>query len=148
MNNKEFQVFMKMVDEAYPKQKSINQIQKGFYWMSLNSHKFDDCVVALSKHVAQSEWKPQVNDIVSKLSCNEENIRDMFRAFLNRKDVKDDIACSIYQRMGGLSLNQHLSEKDTPNKEQRFVEMYLDEISKNNYDSLPSNLKKRLIGGK
>lgn len=148
MTNKEFQVFIKMIDDAYPKQKALNQIQKGFFWMSLNSHKFDDCIVALSKHVSQSEWKPQVNDIVTKLTSNDEDIRTMFRMFMGRKEVKDDLANKIYMRMGGLSLNQTLTESKSSDAEDKFVAMYLGEVSKNNYNELPVNLKKKLIGSK
>lgn len=144
MTKEEFKVFMTMVDEAYPKQRKLNSTQKGFMWLSLNSHTLNDCIVALSKHVALNEWKPQVNDIVSKLVVKEDGIRNMFRSFMSRKPVNDDIANDIYKRLGGLSLNQYLSEKDAPAKEQEFVEMYLDEVSKNNYVALPTAMKKRL----
>ena len=62
MNQKEFSAFMDVVENTYPKQAKINNVQRGMFWLSLQKYSLDDCMSALLLHCEtdDGEWKPQI----------------------------------------------------------------------------------------
>lgn len=146
MDKKEFQAFIKMIDEAYPTQASLNQVQKGFFWLALQDHDFDECVMSLANHTKHEEWKPKVCDILVGLNSTDDKIAKLFSDFFNNKEVKDDVAVKIYKSMGGQTLNRTLLEKDYKRAEKDFVDQYNNEMSKRNYNNLPNDLRTKLVG--
>tara|TARA_R110000803_G_scaffold111114_1_gene179543 strand:- start:2152 stop:2598 length:447 start_codon:yes stop_codon:yes gene_type:complete len=145
MTELEFKAFIGLVDNAYPKQKLLNNTQKGFFWLAIQSYKMEDCVKAFSVHTQSSEWKPQVCDIVKNLSDSDLEVKKYLLDFFNRKDVQDKTAKKVYQMMGGLKLARSC-EKDYNKIEERFIELYRSEKTKKNFEGLPSKVKNKLIG--
>jgi hypothetical protein len=71
----------------------------------------------------------------------------MFNDFFRRRDVKDERALAIYNRLGGLEMHK-LPEYQTKKLEDKFVQLYLEEGSKETFAALPDKLKTKLIGNK
>ena len=145
MTEQEFKAFIELVDKAYPKQKLLNNTQKGFFWLALRTYQMEDCIRAFSVHTQSSEWKPQVCDVVKNLSDSSLEIKKYLLDFFNRKEVQDETANKVYQMLGGLKLNK-TCEKDYEKIEERFVELYRSHKTKENFDSLPTKVKNKLIG--
>tara|TARA_R100001460_G_scaffold22884_2_gene46450 strand:- start:228 stop:692 length:465 start_codon:yes stop_codon:yes gene_type:complete len=146
VDKKEFQAFTKMIDEAYPSQASLNQVQKGFFWLALKNYNLDECVLSLSNYTKYNEWKPKVCDIVAGLNSTNSHLAKLFDSFFTNKKVEDKIAIKVYKNMGGQSLNRTLLEKDYEEKTKQFIELYNNEVSRENYNKLPKKLKSKLIG--
>tara|TARA_R110002020_G_scaffold54680_1_gene152223 strand:+ start:2742 stop:3185 length:444 start_codon:yes stop_codon:yes gene_type:complete len=144
MQNKDFKIFITMIDQAYPKQQKLNKVQQGFFWLSLKDHTIEDCVQSLSCHTHTGEWKPQICDIVKHLPNETLPLVEMFSNFFNRKEVKDKIALECYRIMGGDKLNKTL-EKDYYKLEQKFINLYRQQATKKRLEELPNKLKQKLI---
>ena len=71
----------------------------------------------------------------------------MFNDFFKRKDVKDKKAVAIYNKLGGLEMHK-LPEYQTKKLEEKFVQLYLEEGSRETFAALPNKLKTKLIGNK
>ena len=110
MTEEEFKTFMGVVDDAYPKQRNLNMVQKGFFWLALREYSLEECVKAFSMHTQQSEWKPQVCDIVNKLN-NDLQTKKLLLDFFNHKEVKDETALEVYRIMGGNRLMKTIMKK-------------------------------------
>ena len=149
MNQREFNSFMDVIENTYPKQAKINNVQRGMFWLSLHKYDLDDCMSALLLHCEtdDGEWKPQICHLSKFLKTSEDTIRVMFNDFFKRKDVKDEKAKAIYNRLGGLEMHK-LPEYQTKKLEDKFVQLYLEEGSKETFASLPDKLKTKLIGNK
>ncbi len=149
MNQREFNSFMDVIENTYPKQAKINNVQRGMFWLSLQKYDLDDCMSALLLHCEtdDGEWKPQICHLSKFLKTSEDTIRVMFNDFFKRKDVKDEKAKAIYNRLGGLEMHK-LSEYQTKKLEDKFVQLYLEEGSKETFAALPDKLKTKLIGNK
>ena len=50
MNQKEFSAFMDVIENTYPKQAKINNVQRGMFWLSLQKYSLDDCMSAFLLH--------------------------------------------------------------------------------------------------
>jgi hypothetical protein len=146
MEVKEFKAFMNMVDEAYPKQKKLNQVQKGLFWLTLQDHSLHDSIQALVSHTHSGEWKPQVCDICKHLPNVNLPIIETFSNFFNGVEVKDNIALEVFKLMGGERLRRTSLEKDYRNLELRFVELYKQKSTQKRMGELPQDLKNKLIG--
>ena len=144
MTEEEFKTFMGVVDDAYPKQRDLNMVQKGFFWLALREYSLEECVKAFSMHTQQSEWKPQVCDIVNKLN-NDLETKKLLLDFFNHKEVKDETALEVYRIMGGNRLRK-TCENDYEKIEARFVELYRNHKTKQKFEQLPKKIKKKLIG--
>tara|TARA_B100000497_G_C7546951_1_gene330767 strand:+ start:103 stop:525 length:423 start_codon:yes stop_codon:yes gene_type:complete len=140
---------MDVIENTYPKQAKINNVQRGMFWLSLQKYDLDDCMSALLLHceTGDGEWKPQICHLCKFLKTSEDTIRVMFNDFFKRKDVKDEKAKAIYNRLGGLEMHK-LSEYQTKKLEDKFVQLYLEEGSKETFAALPDKLKTKLIGNK
>ena len=147
MNQKEFSAFMDVIENTYPKQAKINNVQRGMFWLSLQKYSLDDCMSAFLLHCETTdvEWKPQICHLTKFLKTSEETIRNMFNDFFRRKDVKDEKAVAIYNRLGGLEMHK-LPEYQTKKLEDKFVQLYLEEGSRETFAALPKKLKTKLIG--
>jgi len=146
MEVKEFKAFMDMVDEAYPKQKKLNKVQKGLFWLTLQDHSLQDSVQALVSHTHSGEWKPQVCDICKHLPDNTLPIIETFSNFFNGVEVKDKIALEVFKRMGGDRLRKTSLEKDYRGLELKFIELYKQKSTQKRMEELPNKLKNKLIG--
>jgi len=149
MNQKEFNAFMDVVENTYPKQAKINNVQRGMFWLSLQKYSLDDCMSALLLHCEtdDGEWKPQICHLTKFLRKSEESVRAMFNDFFKRKKVEDKKAVEIYNRLGGLEMHK-LPEYQTRKLEDKFVQLYLEEGSRETFAALPNKLKTKLIGNK
>ena len=149
MNQKEFNAFMDVVENTYPKQAKINNVQRGMFWLSLQKYSLDDCMSALLLHCEtdDGEWKPQICHLTKFLKKSEESVRAMFNDFFKRKKVEDKKAVEIYNRLGGLEMHK-LPEYQTRKLEDKFVQLYLEEGSRKTFAALPDKLKTKLIGNK
>ena len=65
--------------------------------------------------------------------------------FFQHKEVKDPLAVKIWNQIGGDNLRK-LPTYETNKKESVFVDLYKQARIGNNYDSLPNELKTKLIG--
>tara|TARA_B100000029_G_scaffold476611_1_gene520853 strand:- start:364 stop:825 length:462 start_codon:yes stop_codon:yes gene_type:complete len=144
MKEEEFKKFMGVVDEAYPKQRNLNIIQKGFFWLALRDYSLEECIKAFSIHTQQSEWKPQVCDIINKLSDDTE-IKKLLLDFFNRKEIKDETGIEVFRIMGGERLRR-TCENDYEKIEEKFVELYKSKKTKEKFEELPNKVKQKLIG--
>ena len=145
MTENELKAFISLMDKAYPKQKLLNDTQKAFFWLALSTYPLEDCVRAFSVHTQTSQWKPQVRDVVTHLSDSNFEIRKYLLDFLDRKEVEDPIANKVYKLLGGLHLHR-TKEKDYEKLEIKFVELYRNEKTKRNFESLSIKSKNKLIG--
>tara|TARA_R100001530_G_scaffold135933_2_gene114572 strand:- start:12 stop:464 length:453 start_codon:yes stop_codon:yes gene_type:complete len=146
MKEEDFKKFIKMVDDAYPKQRDLNLVQKGFFWLALRDYSTEKCIRAFSAHTQQSEWKPQVCDIIKHLTDNETEIKKYLLDFFARKDVRDETANKVYRVMGINRLRKTL-ENDYEDVEERFVELYKNFKTEKRLEELPNKLQKKLING-
>ncbi len=140
---------MDVVENTYPKQAKINNVQRGMFWLSLQKYSLDDCMSALLLHCEtdDGEWKPQICHLTKFLKKSEESVRAMFNDFFKRKKVEDKKAVEIYNRLGGLEMHK-LPEYQTRKLEDKFVQLYLEEGSRETFAALPDKLKTKLIGNK
>ena len=149
MNVKEFTSFVDVIENQYPRQQPLNEVQKGMFWLSLQKFSLDDCMAAFLIHCEskEGEWKPQVCHLTKSLKNTEVNIRVLFNDFFKHKEIKDPRALKIYRQIGGLSMHK-MPESMTRKKEDLFVELYMAEDSKETFAQLPNKLKTKLIGVK
>jgi hypothetical protein len=148
VNKEEFNGFIKLIDQAYPKQKSLNDVQKGFFWLAFKDEKLENCLKSLSSHTKNSEWKPQVCDIAKYLS-NEVEFSKMFADFVNRQNLevlKKNKAFMNVVRIIGEKRIRRMLESEYDSMEKRFVELYVLELNNKRYDTLPHNIKQSLVG--
>ena len=146
MEVKEFKAFMDMIDQAYPKQKKLNDMQKGLFWLALKEESLIDCLNALSSHSFTGQWKPQVCDLAKHLPNTTLPLVEMFSNFFHNVEVKDKIALEVYRIMGGERLRRTTLEKDYRDLELKFIELYRQKATKMRIEKLPNNLKQKLIG--
>lgn len=145
MTKEEFGKLINLIEKSYPKQKELNNTQKGVFFMALGTYSLEACATAFLTHTQESEWKPQAPVLLLKhLNHSNIEIEKHLKDFLQRKDVKDSIAIKVYQMLGGLSLNKTL-EKDYEKLRDKFVEMYRNEKIKEDFSNLPITAKKKLI---
>ena len=73
MNQREFNAFMDVIENTYPKQAKINNVQRGMFWLSLQKYSLDDCMSALLLHCETNdgEWKPQICHLTKFLQTSE-----------------------------------------------------------------------------
>ena len=148
MNENEFKTFMKMIDDQYPNQPKFNQTQKGFFWLALKDFNITQVVSAFSLHTQDSEkgmFKPQVCEVMKYLQTTNMDIRSKFQEFFDHKEVKDKLAISIWNKIGGNRLLR-LTEKEVDKKAESFLELYKQEIAKEKLENLPKKIKQKLIG--
>ncbi len=149
MNQQEFNGFVRLIDDAYPKQKKLNTVQVGFYWIAFKDENLEDCLKALSNHTKTSEWKPQVCDITKNME-KEKDYASMFLQYINRNKPKsyfekDKNFMRVVQIMGEKRIRTML-ESEVDNMTEKFVELYKLEMNNAKYDALPNNVKQKLLG--
>lgn len=149
MNQQEFNGFVRLIDDAYPKQKKLNTVQVGFYWIAFKDENLEDCLKALSNHTKTSEWKPQVCDITKNMD-KDKDYASMFLQYINRNKPqsyfdKDKNFMRVVQIMGEKRIRTML-ESEVDNMTEKFVELYKLEMNNANYDALPNKVKQKLIG--
>lgn len=149
MNQQEFNGFVRLIDDAYPKQKKLNTVQVGFYWIAFKDESLEDCLKALSNHTKTSEWKPQVCDITKNMD-KDENYATMFLQYINRNKPKsyfekDKNFMRVVQIMGEKRIRTML-ESEVENMTEKFVDLYKLQLNNAKYDSLPNKVKQKLIG--
>tara|TARA_R110002020_G_scaffold23985_1_gene79336 strand:- start:74 stop:526 length:453 start_codon:yes stop_codon:yes gene_type:complete len=146
MEVKEFKAFMDMIDEAYPKQKKLNKVQKGLFWLTLQDYSLENSLQALVSHTHSGEWKPQVCDLCKHLSDYTLPIIETFSNFFNGVEVKDKIALEVFKLMGGDRLRRTTLEKDYRGLELKFIDLYRQKATQKRMEKLPNKLKNKLIG--
>ena len=146
MEVNEFKAFMNMIDQAYPKQKKLNEMQKGLFWLTCKDQTLRDCLNALASHAYTGEWKPQICDICKHLPDITLPLIEMFSNFFNGVEVKDEIALEVYRIMGGDRLRRTTLEKDYRELELKFIDLYRQKATQMRIEKLPPKLKNKLIG--
>ena len=145
MTEQEFRKFISAVEMQYPKQRALNDMQKGFFWIALRTYNFEDCIKSFAVHTQSSQWKPQVCDIMKHLVESNLRIEKHLKDFLDRKEVKDTIALKVFKILGGNNINKTL-EKDYEKLRDKFVEAYRTLETKENFDSLSLKSRNKLLG--
>ena len=93
MTKEEFGKLINLIEKSYPKQKELNNTQKGVFFMALGTYSLEACATAFLTHTQESEWKPQAPVLLLKhLNHSNIEIEKHLKDFLQRKDVKDSIA--------------------------------------------------------
>jgi len=149
MKRAEFDKLIQLFDETYPKQPKLTVAQEMMFWISLQGFSVEAVMAAFISHTNDKEigaWKPQgpVN-LTRYLQESDINIRNKFQEFYDHKDVKDELAIKIWNRLGGASLLR-LTVSESEKKAQMFVDLYKQEVIGSNYDALPKAIKTKLIG--
>ncbi len=148
MNKQEFNGFVRLIDDAYPKQKKLNDVQKGFFWLALKDEQIQECLKSLSNHTKYSEWKPQVCDITKNMETEME-YENLFRDYISRKHLKrlnnNKPFMNVIRRIGEKRIRGML-ESEVDMMTEKFKEMYKAELNNQSYDSLPQNVKQKLVG--
>lgn len=149
MTKNEFTKLMVMFDETYPKQPELTLTQKTMFWVSLQNYELEAVIASFISHTNDTEigaWKPQVPvNLTRFLQKSDIDIRNKFQEFYDHKNVHDDIAVRVWNRMGGANLLR-LTLAESERKADMFVNLYKQELIGNNYDSLPKSTKTKLIG--
>ena len=149
MNKEEFKQLIRLFDDTYPKQTKLPTAQQLMLWVSLQHYSVDAVMAAFISHTNDpdiGEWKPQVPVNLTKyLQQSDVSIRALYNQFFERRDVKDDVAKSVWNKLGGNKLLK-LPQYETDKKEDVFVNLYKQQMIGDNYDKLPDDLKTKLIG--
>lgn len=149
MNKNEFKQLIRLFDDTYPKQPKLNMAQQLMFWVSLQNYTADAVMASFISHTNNSEngeWKPQVPVNLTKyLQQSDVDIKNLYQSFFDHKEVKDEIAISVWNKLGGSKLLK-MSSHATDKKESVFVDLYKQEKIGNNYNGLPNELKTKLIG--
>lgn len=149
MTKKEFSKLMDMFDETYPKQPKLTMTQQLMFWVSLQNYELEAVIASFISHTNDTEigaWKPQVPvNLTRYLQKSDIDIRNKFQEFYDHKDVKDEIAVRVWNKMGGANLLR-LTMAESEKKADMFVDLYKQELIGNNYDALPNTIKTKLIG--
>ena len=149
MTKKEFSKLMDMFDETYPKQPKLTMTQQLMFWVSLQNYELEAVIASFISHTNDIEigaWKPQVPvNLTRYLQKSDIDIRNKFQEFYDHKDVKDEIAVRVWNKMGGANLLR-LTMAESEKKADMFVDLYKQELIGNNYDALPNTIKTKLIG--
>ena len=140
---------MDMFDETYPKQPKLTMTQQLMFWVSLQNYELEAVIASFISHTNDTEigaWKPQVPvNLTRYLQKSDIDIRNKFQEFYDHKDVKDEIAVRVWNKMGGANLLR-LTMAESEKKAEMFVDLYKQELIGNNYDALPNTMKTKLIG--
>lgn len=149
MNKEEFKNLIVLFNNTYPKQPKLTVEQQMMFWLSLQNYEIDAVVGAFLSHTNDKEigrWKPQVPENLTRyLAETDVNIRNLYKDFFDHKDVKDETAIEVWNKLGGNNLRR-LPMHETDKKEQVFVDMYKQMKVGDTYNKLPNNLKTKLIG--
>ena len=149
MTKKEFSKLMDMFDETYPKQPKLTMTQQLMFWVSLQNYELEAVIASFISHTNDTEigaWKPQVPvNLTRYLQKSDIDIRNKFQEFYDHKNVKDEIAVRVWNKMGGANLLR-LTMAESEKKADMFVDLYKQELIGNNYDALPATMKTKLIG--
>jgi hypothetical protein len=149
MNKEEFKQLIGLFDETYPKQPKLTVAQQLMFWVSLQNYSVDSVMASFISHTNDpelGEWKPQVPvNLTRFLQQSDVSIRAIFQDFFKHKEIKDDIAIRVWNKLGGNNLLK-MPTHQTDKKEEIFVNLYKQEKIGNHYDALPNELKTKLIG--
>ena len=149
MKKEEFKKLIKLFDDTYPKQPKLTTAQQLMFWVSLQQYSIDAAMGAFISHTnnpENGEWKPQVPvNLTRYLQQSDVEIKKLYEMFFQHKEVKDPLAVKIWNQIGGDNLRK-LPTYETNKKESVFVDLYKQARIGNNYDSLPNELKTKLIG--
>ena len=149
MNKEEFKQLIRLFDDTYPKQPKLTTAQQLMLWVSLQHYSVDAVMAAFISHTNDpdiGEWKPQVPVNLTKyLQQSDVSIRALYNQFFERRDVKDDVSKSVWNKLGGNKLLK-FPQYETDKKEDVFVNLYKQQMIGDNYDKLPDDLKTKLIG--
>ena len=119
------------------------------FWVSLQNYELEAVIASFISHTNDTEigaWKPQVPvNLTRYLQKSDIDIRNKFQEFYDHKDVKDEIAVRVWNKMGGANLLR-LTMAESEKKADMFVDLYKQELIGNNYDALPNTIKTKLIG--
>lgn len=149
MTKDEFKKLMELFNETYPKQPKLTTAQQLMFWVSLQQYDMDAVMGAFISHTNDQElgtWKPQVPvNLTRYLQKSDVDIKKTFNDFFQHKKIDDPLAIKIWNQMGGDRMLR-MTTYETDKKEAVFVNLYRQTKIGNDYDSLPSGLKTKLIG--
>jgi len=149
MNKDEFKQLVRLFDDTYPKQPKLTMAQQLMFWVSLQHYSVDAVMAAFISHTnspENGEWKPQVAINLTKyLQQSDVDIRNLYLSFFQHKEVKDETAIKVWNKLGGNRLLK-MPSYETDKKEKIFVDLYKQERIGDNYNNLPNELKTKLIG--
>ena len=143
MNQDEFKKLVRLFDDTYPKQPKLTMAQQLMFWVSLQNYPVDSVMASFISHTNDTqigEWKPQVPVNLTKyLQQSDVAIRTIYQSFFQHKEVTDETAISVWNKLGGNRLLK-LTTYEADKKEEVFVNLYKQEKIGNNYNSLPNEL--------
>jgi len=147
MENDDLTRFYQMIDNLYPNQPKLNKDQKRFWYLAFKEYDIENLVRCLHEHsksVERGRWRPEISDLIKHLGQDQLQVKALWQMFFDRKDVKDEVAVDIYNKMGGLRLNQ-MTSRQLEQKENMFVDLYLQRKSMEKIEKLPPTAKKTLL---
>lgn len=147
MENDDLTRFYQMIDNLYPNQPKLNKDQKRFWYLAFKEYDIENLVRCLHEHsksVERGRWRPEISDLIKHLGQDHLQVKALWQMFFDRKDVKDEVAVDIYNKMGGLRLNQ-MTSRQLEQKENMFVDLYLQRKSMEKIEKLPPTAKKTLL---
>ena len=103
--------------------------KKRFWYLAFKEYDIENLVRCLHEHsksVERGRWRPEISDLIKYLGQDHLQVKALWQMFFDRKDVKDEVAVDIYNKMGGLRLNQ-MTSRQLEQKENMFVDFSLDD---------------------